>query len=53
MRRSYDEKRTSRLELLGQLGHSLEQVRHQCVVGDLDNGGFWVLVDGDDTVAKG
>ncbi len=36
------------LELLGQLGHDLEQVADQADVGDLEDRRFLVLVDGDD-----
>src|SRR5207342_3485671 len=38
-------------ELRGQLGHSLEQVRHQPVVGHLEDGCLGILVDGDDDLA--
>src|SRR5207342_403964 len=39
------------LELLGKLRHDLEQVADQADVGDLEDGRFLILVDGDDRLA--
>ena len=36
------------LHFLGHLGHGLEQIRDQAVVGDVEDGRLLVLVDRDD-----
>src|SRR5258706_11841017 len=39
-------------ERLGERGHDLEQIAHQAVVGDLEDGRIGVLVDGDDAAGR-
>src|SRR6185295_2904194 len=38
----------ARLERRNQLRYGLEQVRDQAVIGDLEDRGLWILVDGHD-----